>query len=524
MTMRKRNDISSKDDAPRFAQPAKDPRDDVREVMKFYHLAKSFPAAVLDEAAHCEALLEDAGERLDLRKKFVFTCDPQSARDYDDAISIWKDRLGRRVLGVHIADVSHFVRPGSALDKEAFKRSTSVYLADRVVPMLPEALSNGLCSLSPDEDRLAFSVFLTFNRAGEVVKRSFAKSIIRSRARFSYEQVMAIINGGKASVLKIPGARSALKTILEVNKLASQLRQARFAKGALDLEIPAVEVILDAAGEMSGIVSREYDESHQMIEECMVAANEAVATELKAAGGVAILSRFHDKPDEEKIQLLREELGSMGIKAGNLAHPKVFAQFLQSIKKHPLYSTIAVMVLRSMKRAVYDAKETGHWGLAKNYYAHFTSPIRRYPDLLVHRQLSAYLVDKKSARIPPRLLEKYAEHTTEMENIATEAERSILEIKKYRLLAGELAARMNIEYEAVIVKCAPYGCFVEVPSIAVTGLVHVSRLSRKFVKFNEHDHTLSAPGGGSWRIGDKLRVTVERVDFEQRKIDFVPVR
>ena len=520
--MREKKNKNELGEAPRFAQPAKDPRDDVREVMKFYHLAKRFPSAVLEEASRCGQYLDEPGERLDLRKRFVFTCDPQSARDYDDAISLWKDRLGRRVLGVHIADVSHFVRPDTALDREAFKRSTSVYLADCVVPMLPEALSNGLCSLSPDEDKLAFSVFLTFNRSGEVVKRSFAKSIIRSRARFSYEQVMAVINGGKSSALKIPGAKSALKTILEVDKLARQLRAARFAKGALDLDIPEVEVLLDDSGLMSGIVSRDYDESHQMIEECMVAANEAVATELKA-NGIAILSRFHDKPDEEKIQLLREELRSLGVQAGNLAHPKVFAQFLQTVKSHPLYSTIAVMVLRSMKRAVYDSSETGHWGLAKNYYAHFTSPIRRYPDLVLHRPLSAYLVDKKSARIPPRTLAKYAEHTTEMEEVATEAERSILEIKKYRILSDEIDARLNIVYDAVIVKCTPYGCFVEIPSLAVTGRVHVSKLSRKFVRYNEYDHSLSAPGGGSWHIGDRLRVVAVRVDFEERRIDFVPV-
>ena len=515
----------------RFPKPGKTPREDTAAVMKFYKLPKAFPPAVLAEAKkvarELAALDVKKSGRLDLRTKFIFTCDPVTARDYDDALSLETDRDGNRVLGVHIADVSHYVQPGSALDREAYRRSTSVYLCDRVVPMLPEELCNGVCSLVPDEDRLAFSVFMTFDKAGEMVGRRFAKSVIRSQARFTYEEVMAILDGagGKGGKVLLPetldvSPRVCVRTIRAISDLAQQLRAKRFAAGALDLEVPEAEVTLDADGEMTGLVTRPYDESHQMIEECMVAANEAVAKELWA-NGVKILARLHESPDPEKLLTLRAEMRGLGVKMGNIENPKVFAQFLKAIKKNPLYPTLATMVLRSMKRAVYDARAIGHFGLAKKYYAHFTSPIRRYPDLTLHRQLAAYLA-KKNAKVPPKTLAQWATHTSEREEIATEAERSLLEIKKYRLLEAQLASRQVRDYDAVISKCMPFGCFVEIPELAVSGLVHISLLSRKYVTFNASDQSLVAPGGASWRVGDRLKVHVARVDFRERRIDFVP--
>ena len=528
----------SSDNGPLFPPPGKTPREDTAAVMKFYKLPRNFPREVLEEASRIKDLrpeTEDAG-RLDLRKKFIFTCDPVTARDYDDALSLETDRRGNRILGVHIADVSHYVRPGSAIDREAYRRSTSVYLCDRVVPMLPEALCNGVCSLVPGEDRLAFSVFMTFDKNGEMTKREFAKSVIRSKARFTYEEVMKIISGDSrsSSHSRISRTSREYRTIREISALAQQLRSKRFAAGALDLEVPEAEVILDRNGEMAGIETRPYDESHQMIEECMVAANEAVAKELWTRG-VKILARLHEPPDPEKILLLRSELRGLGVKMGNIENPKVFAQFLQSIKRNPLYPTLSTMILRSMKKAVYDSTAIGHFGLAKKYYAHFTSPIRRYPDLTLHRQLAAYLGEEgrgkreegrggnpARAKVPPKLLAKWAEHTSEREEIAAEAERGLLEIKKYRLLEDQLNSRQIIDYDAVIAKCTPFGCFVEIPELMVSGLVHVSLLSRKFVKFNESDQSLSAYGGGSWHIGDRMKVHVARVDFRERKIDFVP--
>jgi len=507
-----------------FPPPGKTPRDDTASVMKFYRLPKAFPREVLREAeqirapkAGCKYGADDAGERLDLRRKFIFTCDPVTARDYDDAISLEKDRRGNRVLGVHLADVSHYVRPGTALDREAYKRSTSVYLCDRVVPMLPEALCNGVCSLVPGEDRLAFSVFMTFDKDGEMIKRTFAKSVIRSSARLTYEEVMTVISGGKGKI----GPRER-RTVLGVSELAQQLRGKRFAAGALDLEVPEAEVMLDEDGEMTGIVTRPYDESHQMIEECMVAANEAVAKELWT-NGVKILSRLHEPPDPEKLLMLRAEMRGLGVKMGNIENPKVFAQFLKTIKRNPLYPTLATMVLRSMKRAVYDGTSMGHFGLAKSYYAHFTSPIRRYPDLTLHRQLAGWLNSRAKAKVPPKTLARWAEHTTEREEIAANAERGLLEIKKYRLLEAQLSTRQVLDYEAVISKCTPFGCFIAIPELAVSGLVHVSLLSKRFVTFNPSEQSLSV-AGARWRIGDRMKVRVARVDFRERKIDFAPVR
>ena len=235
----------------------------------------------------------------------------------------------------------------------------------------------------------------------------------------------------------------------------------------------------------------------------MVAANEAVAKELWTKG-IRILARLHEPPDDEKLDMLRAELKGLGVKAGNISNPHVFAQLLKTIRRNPLYPTLATMVLRSMKRAVYDGSGMGHFGLAKRYYAHFTSPIRRYPDLMLHRQLADYLVKPGLARRPPQELAKWAQHTSEREQVAADAERGLLEIKKYRLLEAQLASRQLIEYDAVVSKCTPFGCFVEIPEIAVSGLVHVSLLARSFVSFDESTHVLSARGGARWKIGDRM--------------------
>ena len=493
--------------------------DDTLQIMKEYALPRSFPKAVLDEARQVSAGGLSEGDfkgRLDLRRKFIFTCDPETARDYDDALSLDSDRNGNRVLGVHIADVSHYVKPGSALDREAYRRGTSVYLCDRVVPMLPESLSNGVCSLVPNEDRLAFSVFLTFDAKGRQVKRSFAKSVIRSKARFTYAEVMDVISGGGASL-----GRRERKTIREIAAIAQALRAERFAAGGLDIEIPEAELVLDGAGHLKEVVSRPYDESHQMIEECMVAANEAVAKE-PWTHGIKILARLHEPPDPEKMLQLRAELRGIGVKAGNFENPKVFSRFLKDIKSNPLYPTISMMVLRSMKKAVYDSTSIGHFGLAKKYYAHFTSPIRRYPDLTLHRQLMEY-ISKRSPKVAPALLARWAEHASERETVATEAERALADIKKFKFLKAQVESRQCREYDAVVSKVMPFGCFVDIPEIAVSGLVHISLLSTSYLRYNESDCTLSAPGGVRWQAGDAIRVVVGNVDLEARKVDFIPV-
>ena len=518
--------------------PKDNPSLDTLTVMKQYELPEGFPPQVIEEA---ERVGVDAGasRRLDLRRKWIFTCDPETARDYDDALSLEIDKAGNRVLGVHIADVSHFVTPGSALDREAYKRSTSVYLVDKVVPMLPEQLSNGVCSLVPGEDRLAFSAFLTFDARGNCIARKFAKSVIRSKARFTYEQVMTLIEGerGKAKgercrdggkTTTVPRLKpSEKKTLLAVHELAQQLRKARFAAGALDMDVPEAQIKLDAHGMMTGIEVRPYDESHQMIEECMVAANEAVAAELWTRG-VKILTRLHEPPDPEKLDELRGNLAKLGVSCGDLSQQKNLARFLKKIKGSPLEGTLSVMVLRSMKRALYVADRIGHFGLAKKFYAHFTSPIRRYPDLVLHRQLASWIAGK-GGRLDEGWLKRTALNASEREQVADEAERSLSEIKKYRYLEQILAQSNNLPieqsnncFDAVIGKCTRYGLFVDLPDLAVGGMVHISKLADGYVRFNEFDESLFCDDH-VWSVGDRLKVRVEKVDFDRRQIDFAPV-
>ena len=509
--------------------PADDPSLDTLSVMKQYDLPEEFPAKVVAEAERVGVIpaKASAAGRLDLRKKFIFTCDPESARDYDDALSLETDKDGNRVLGVHIADVSHFVKPGGELDREAYRRSTSVYLVDKVVPMLPEQLSNGVCSLVPGEDRYAFSAFLTFDAKGTCIARKFAKSVIRSKARFAYEQVLDLIRGPASVGPVVPTGRPApklkpaeRKTILAIHALAQQLRRNRFAAGALDMEVPEAEIRLDAKGMMTGIEVRPYDESHQMVEECMVAANEAVAKELWTRG-VKILARLHEAPDPDKLEELRANLAKLGISCGDLSYQKNLAKFLKRIKDTPLEGVLSVMVLRSMKRALYSAKDIGHFGLAKKYYAHFTSPIRRYPDLVLHRQLASWIAGK-GGRLDLGWLNAAALHCSEREQCADDAERALDEIKKYRYLQQVLDEGKGASFDAVVSKCTRYGLFVDLPALAVGGMVHVSKLSDAYVRWNDWDETLEG-GGRVWQVGTQLKVAVASVDFDRRLVDFVPV-
>lgn len=502
--------------------PADEPTLDTEVVCRQYDLPKEFPPAVLREAERVEALLAKPEERLDLRQMDILTIDPATARDFDDALSLQRDDRGRRVLGVHIADVSHFVRPGSALDEEARERATSVYLVDKVIPMLPEQLSNGVCSLRPDEDRLCFSAFLTFDDDGNRVSQRFAKTIIRSKLRLTYEQAMAMIDGKPVEGLAHPSA-AVVTLIRETNALAQRLRQRRMQAGALDLEVPECEVVLDESRRMTHIRITASDVSHQMIEECMVAANEAVATELSSRG-LKILSRLHEPPDPEKIEEMQAALALLGFRPGDLSSPQRMARFLAETADHPLKHHAHTLVLRSMKRAVYSAEEAGHFGLAKRYYSHFTSPIRRYPDLVLHRQLAGYLSGHGSkGAMPKGYLVATAEHCTEMEQRADDASRALIEIKKYRFLQQQLDEKKPVVYDAVVSRVSNFGIFIDVTDLQLTALVHISLISDQFARFNPSNETLVA-GDTVYRVGVKVRAFVAAVDFVQRRADFALAR
>ncbi len=499
--------------------PADNPSLDTMVVMRQFDLPEAFPDAVIAESEKVSQRLTRPGKREDIRQNYIITVDPATARDFDDAISLERDAQGNRVLGVHIADVSHFVRINSVLDIEARQRGTSVYLVDKVVPMLPEQLSNGVCSLCPDEDRLTFSAFMTFDQAGRMVSRRFAKTRIRSKLRLNYEQAMAIIKDAKPEGLdEVP--QQARRLLKDTWALAAQLRELRFSMAALDLEVPEVEVVLDKNSRMTGLLVRPYDESHQLIEECMVAANEAVATELWTRG-IKILARLHEPPDDEKLEELQANLSILGFRAGNLSDPRNLAKFLKDTHDHPLRYHAHTLVLRSMKRAVYSAEKIGHFGLAKNYYAHFTSPIRRYPDLVLHRQLADFL-DGKGGKMQKDYLMPTALLATEREQVADDASRQLIEIKKFRYLQQQLDDKEPVEYRAVVAKCTNYGVFIDIPALAMGGMIHISHLSKQFVRFNPANESLSA-GSATYRVGTVLQVQVAAVDFNKRRADFMLV-
>jgi len=501
--------------------PADDPSQDTLAIMRHYGFADEFAREALQEAGRATALLNKQGARRDLREKFIFTIDPERARDFDDALSLERDGKGNHVLGVHIADVSHFVRPGSAIDEEARRRATSVYFCDKVLPMLPEQLSNGLCSLRPNEDRLTFSVFITFDKQGEPRKAEFARSIIRSRRRLTYRQALLALRAGKGEgVPKEEIAPDFVKLLKRVSALAQQLRARRFKQAALDLDLPEYEVVVGKNGLISGIRDVVNDESHQLIEECMIAANEAVDRELSVRG-LKLLHRVHPQPAEEKIGQLKQQLEEMGFKPGDLSSRRNLSAFLDRIKDHPLAHDAKVSVLRSMKRAVYAPAALGHFGLAKKYYAHFTSPIRRYPDLVVHRILGAMLA-KEPVPYQDSGLGPLGEHCSTRERIAEEAEQALLEIKKYRYLQQQVLNQAPAEHEAVVVNVKSFGMFVELVHLGVQGLVHVSNLGEggRARRAGATPPDVLQAGSVSYRQGSKLTVFPVKVDFEQRRIDF----
>lgn len=502
--------------------PADSPSQDTLAAIRHYGLPDVFPSEVLTEAETVSELLDRPGKRVDQRKLFVLTIDPERARDFDDALSMERDKEGRRVLGVHIADVSHFVRTRSELDKEARLRGNSVYLPDRVIPMLPEQLSNGVCSLRPDVDRLAFSVFMTVDDKGEVVASRFERTRIRSRHRFTYEEVLPILQGEN-----VPGVGKQVTRLLrDLHRMAQQFRKRRFARYALELDAPEPEVMVDKQGVTTGIRMVPNDETHQLVEECMVAANEATAREL-ADNSIPSIYRVHAPPSAEKMQDLTAELAGLGFEPGDLTNRRNLAKFLRSVKGDARSDYVRLAVLKSMNRAEYNPERAEHFGLAKQYYGHFTSPIRRYPDLMVHRQLGALLLRraKPEARRGPRFygkdeLEKVSVSCSDTERRADEAERAVIEIKKYRFLKQQLDSGDPPTYEAVVVSVMNFGLFVEIPALQVQGLVHVRALSNSFVRHNRDKRTLRA-GKKQYTVETRLQVVIANVDMEGRKLDFV---
>ena len=487
---------------------------DMLSIIRKYDLPTAFPKSVLDEANRIPQSAEQKliQGREDLRDQFIVTTDPDDARDFDDAINVEKiDHTGGWRLGVHIADVSAYVTPESALDREARRRGNSVYLPDRVIPMLPERLSNGVCSLNPGVDRLTHSVFIEFDKSGRAKNARFAKSVIRSAKRLTYKEAYTILQGKPNGELS-----RRLHTAWE---LASLLRRKRFEHGSLDLDFPEVKVHVDANGKPTRLERVENDQSHQLIEEFMLAANEAVARELRHRS-IATIYRVHEDPDPEKLGEYREFILSFGYKVGDLSHRKEVQRFLASIKGKPEEQALKIGLLKSLKRARYAAQPLGHYGLAKAHYLHFTSPIRRYADLVVHRTLGERNLPRRS-KIDIGQIESLANHISDTERNAAEAEIESVRLKKLQFFEQQLKERNPEVFRAAIMDVRNYGLVVELPDALVTGVVHVSTLSDDFYRFDAaHRRLVGRRTNRRFSVGDEIRVFVARVDTFKRQIDF----
>ncbi|MEM7384826.1 MAG: ribonuclease R [Verrucomicrobiota bacterium] len=494
--------------------PADSPGVDILTIIHKYDLPTDFRPGTKEAAGSIsETIPEDEiARREDWREREVLTIDPFDAKDFDDAISVETSDDGGWELAVHIADVSHYVAPGQPLDKEASERGNSVYLVDRVIPMLPEALSNGICSLKPDVDRLTMAAIIRFDKKGQPTSVRYASAIIRSCCRLTYEQAYERMESGQPE--------DAVTAILKrAWSLASLLRRHRFREGGLDLDFPETKVILDEKGKPVELRRIEYDESHQLIEEFMLAANEAVARTLKEAGRPS-LYRIHEDPDHDKLVEFQELVRQYGFPAGDLSHRSEMQKLLKKIRGRPEEHAIKLGLLKSLKRAVYAADPVGHYGLAKENYTHFTSPIRRYADLVVHRVLRKLIEQREALRTPKqKQLVEMGRHLSQTERQAAEAEMESKRLKVAEYFAGLIHKKPQPRFEALVHDIRRIGLFVELVDYQVKGLVKVNCLPPDDYRFEPRSMTYKGRHH-VFGLGDHIQVSVVHVDLEKQFIDF----
>lgn len=490
-----------------------DPGIDVLSIILGQQLPVEFPPAVLREAekiARRGLRPEDLQGREDFRATLCFTIDPGDARDHDDALSVARTPAGFEI-GIHIADVSWYVKEGSGLDREALERGTSVYLVDRVIPMLPEALSADLCSLVPGEDRLTLSVVLEFDAHLELRERRIVRGVIRSAHRLAYEDAQALIDGAGAEDGNPADLRGALR---DLSLVAGRVRKERQDAGAVDFAIPEAKVILDEDGEPVDIRARERLEAHRIIEDLMILANETVA-DLGISENLPMIYRIHEDPDPDRIEKLRELASFFGytLPQGEV-RPADLSRLLHEARDQPHEYLISRVTLRSMKRARYATENVGHFGLASEAYAHFTSPIRRYPDLVVHRALVRWLKGAPVRR--SEILADMARHSSDMERRAQEAERDSVEAKTIRFMQRHVGD----EFEGTIGGVTSFGLFVVLDGVLVEGLVRLGSLVDDYYAYDADAHAVSGRRTRKrYRLGDRVSVQVMRVDTESRTID-----
>ena len=494
---------------------------EMHAILAEYGLPYKFPDAVERAAATIpvEITPDEIARRRDFRDICTFTIDPADAKDFDDALSFRTLDSGNFEVGVHIADVTHYVRPGDILDKEAYERGTSVYLVDRTVPMLPEVLSNNLCSLREGEEKLTFSAVFEMNAKAKVIKRWFGRTVIKSNKRFSYEQAQEIIEAAAVEEAVQPEVTQA---VLQLHKLASIMRAKRFAEGSISFERPEMKVIVDSNGKPLDVVEKITKEANWLIEEFMLLANREVAhyvTKSLKSKAPTFVYRIHETPNEEKIKSLSEFVKNFGYKFTPSKNPREIATELNTLmdesKGRPENAAISILALRSMARAEYSTDNVGHYGLGFDYYTHFTSPIRRYPDMMVHRLLARYMDKGRSEK--KQLFEQMCQHASAREQLATEAERASIKYKTVEFMQDKLGK----EYDGTISGITEWGLYVQIEPTKVEGMVALRDIKGDYFVFDEKRYCLRGKASRQvFTLGDKVRVKVERTNLEQKLLDY----
>ena len=496
---------------------------DMLSLVKEYDLPYEFPQGVIEEAKSKGNKVDkkDIPNRVDLRDKTIFTIDGEDAKDLDDAVRVYKNNDGNYMLDVHIADVSYYVTENSLLDKEAIIRGTSIYMLDRVIPMLPKELSNGICSLNAGEDRFTLSCTMEIDKEGNIISSDVYKAVIKVTERMNYKDVQKIIDGSDEKVLE--KYKNYIQDFKLMEELAKILKNKRLERGYLNLDLPESKVILDNNGHAVDIKKYELYFSNEIIEQFMLSANETIAERFYWLEAPFIY-RVHEEPDIDKVKELNKFLYNFGYKinkSGDKVYPKEFAKVLDSVKGKTEERVVSNLVLRTLKVARYESENDGHFGIASKYYCHFTSPIRRYPDLFIHRIISKYLennyeLSEKQKEKYEKQAEQYAKTSSDREKIATKVERDSIDIK----MAEYMQDRIGEEYEGMVSSVTSFGIFVELDN-TVEGLIRFENLGDEYFEYDEeHKQLIGEKTGITYKIGDRVKIKVINANKETRQIDF----